>query len=251
MKRMYLKKKRKKNNILNIITILLILIIIFLIYLLKIFNDKAVPQFISYSEMETKKIVSNVINTTVIEETYNNTKLDNLFITTKDSNGNIISIDFDPNYVNQILVNSYKAVERNLMYLENGEVEKLKLNNINLLRYNNDKLKKGIIYELPSGIIFNNTLFNNIFPKIPVKIDLIGNTFCRLDTDVKSYGINNAIISVNVVVEVEIKILLPFVSQNTKVVESIPVLIKIIEGNVPSYYLDGYLSSPGISGSVD
>ena len=251
MKRMYLKRKKRHYNILNIITILIILITISLIYLFKIFNDKAVPQFINYSLIETKKIVSSVINSTVIEETYKNTDMNNLFVTTKDNMGNIKNIDFDPNYVNQILVDTYETVERNLIYLEEGSVENLKLYNVNLSNYNNDKLKKGIIYELPSGIIFNNTILNNIFPKIPVKMDLIGNIFCRLDTSVKSYGINNALISVNVVVEVEVKILLPFVSENTKIVESIPILIKIIEGDVPSYYLGGYLSSPSISGKVE
>ena len=41
-------------------------------------------------------------------------------------------------------------------------------------------------------------MLHNIFPKIPVKIELIGNTFCRLKTDVTQYGINNALIKVNV-----------------------------------------------------
>lgn len=250
MKRMYLKKKRK-NNISGLITIIFVLIMIFVIYLLKIFNDKAIPQFMSYSMIETKKIVSSVIDSTVMEETYKNTDLDNLFVTTKDNDGNIRNIDFNPTYVNQILVNTYKSVQRSLMYLEKGNVEKLNLYNYNLSTYKNNKLKKGVIYELPSGIIFNNVILNNLFPKIPVKIDLIGNIFCRLDTDIKSYGINNALITVNVVVEVEIKILLPFISENTKIVESIPIIMKIVEGEIPSYYFDRFLSSPSITKSVD
>ena len=248
-KTMHLKKIRKRNNIINIITLIVILIIILIIYILKAFNDKALPQFINYSKIETKKIVSSIINETVIKETYEN-DLNNLFITTKDDSGNIRSIDFDPNYVNKILENTYKAVEKNIIYLQTGQVEKLRLNNINLSKYN-DKLKKGIIYEMPSGIIFNNVMLNNIFPKIPVKIDLIGSIFCRLDTSVKSYGINNALITVNVVVEAEVKILLPFVSENTKITESIPIIIKVIQGNVPSYYFDGYLSNPSISKTVN
>ena len=247
---MHLKKRKRKKNILNIVTLIAIILIIFVIYFLKIFNDKALPQFVSYSKIETKKIVSSLINETVIKETYKN-DLDNLFITTKDSNGDIKSIDFDPKYVNKILENTYLSVEKNIIYLQTGQVEKLKLNNINLSKYNNDKLKKGIIYYMPSGIIFNNVMLNNIFPKIPVKIDLIGNIFCRLDTSVKSYGINNAVITVNIVVEVEVKILLPFVSENTKIKESIPILIKILEGNVPSYYFGGYLSNPSVTHQVD
>lgn len=248
--RMHL-KRRRKNNVLNIITLLIIIIIIIVIYILKLFNNKALPKFISYSEIETKKIVSSVVNSAVMEETYKNANLDNLFITTKDNNGNIKSIDFDPNCVNKILVDTYKVVEQNMIYLETGQVEKLNLLNKNLSLYDSNKLKKGIIYELPSGIIFNNVILNNIFPKIPVKIDLIGNILCRLDSDVKSYGINNALITVNIVVEVEVKILLPFVSKNTKIVESIPIVMKIIEGNIPSYYFDGYLSNPSITGKAE
>lgn len=243
---MHLKRKRKKS-IINKVIILVILLSISVGYLLQLFSSKALPQLINYSEIETKKIVSSIINSTVIEETYKNTTIDNLFITHKDNNDSIKSIDYNSNYVNQILVDTYKAVERNLSYLEHGQVEKLKLYNIDLSSYNNDKLKEGIIYELPSGIILNNVILNNIFPKIPVKMSLIGNIFCRLDSSVKAYGINNALITINVVVEVEVKILLPFVSKNTKIVESIPILMKIIEGNVPSYYFGGYLSNPALN----
>ena len=250
MNRMYLKRRKKKLSILNILVILFVLIIILLVYLFKIFNDKASPQLINYSKIETKRIVSSVINATVLEETYKNSNIENLFITSKNNQGYIENIDFNPKYVNQILVDVYKSVEKNLTYLENGDVEKLNLSNVNISKYNSSKLKKGIIYEIPSGIILNNVILNNIFPKIPVKMNLIGNIFCRLTNDVKSYGINNALITVNVEVEVEVKILLPFVSENTKIIESVPILIKIIEGNVPSYYFGGYLSSPYISNSV-
>lgn len=239
---MYLKKHKKSSVKLNLFAIIFLLILVSLIYLLNLFNDKALPQLLSYSEIETKKIVTAVINGSVLEQSYKNKSIDSLFIITKDSN-DISYIDFDSNVVNGILVDTYNSVEQNLEYLESGQVDKLKLNNINLSKYNNDKLKDGIIYEIPSGIILNNALFNNVLPKIPVKINLTGSMLCRIDTDVKSYGINNALITVNVIVEVEVKILLPFVSETTKITESIPILIKIIEGNIPSYYFDKYLPS--------
>ena len=42
-----------------------------------------------------------------------------------------------------------------------------------------------------------------------------------------------------------------FVSETTKINESIPILIKIVEGDVPSYYFDGYLKSPTITKNVE
>lgn len=244
MKRMHLKKKKKKN--LNIIILIAILIIIVIIYIFKIFNDKAIPHFISYSQIQTKKIVTNVINDTVLNEVAANIELNDLFIITKDDNGDIKSIDFNPVTVNKILVNTSIKVEENIKYLETGDVDKLNLS----YSYDYDKLKKGIIYELPSGIIFNNALLINILPKIPVKISLIGNMFCKLNTSVTSYGINNALIKVNLNIEVEVKILLPFISDNTSVSVDVPIIIKIISGEVPSYYFDGYLTSPSITSEV-
>ncbi len=246
MKRMHLKKRKiKKNRGINYILLVLILIIISVIYIFKVFNDKALPQLLSYSEIETKKIVSSVINSTVIKEISNNIKPDDLFITIKDNNNNIKSIDFNSSAVTNLLYQTSLSVEQNLKYLENGEVDKLNLSNLS-----NDKLKKGIIYELPSGIIFNNAILNNIFPKIPVKIDLIGNIFCKLNTEVNDYGINNALIKVNINVEVEIKILLPFVSNNSKISVDIPIIMKLVEGNVPSYYFDGFLGTPSVTSKV-
>lgn len=249
MKRMHLKRrktKRKKTK--NIIIFIIILLIISVIYIFKIFNEKAIDQFISYSEIETKKIVSAIINNTVINEVSNNIDFNELFITAKDSNGDIKSIDFNSSTINKILSDTTRLIERNLKYLETGEVEKLNLYNISESEYKN--LKKGIIYELPSGIMFNNSILNNILPKIPIKINLIGDMFCRINTDVESYGINNALIKVSVFVQVEVKILMPFVSSITNIESNIPIVMKLIEGDVPSYYFDGYLSSPSLTTSV-
>ena len=236
---MRLKKyRKKKNKVMNKILFIVILLVISIVYIFKIFNEKALPQFISYSEIETKKIVSNIISNTITEEITNNINMDDLFITLKDSDGNIQSIDFNSSEVNKILVKSSESVEQNLKYLEAGEVDKLNLSN-----YDNNKLKNGIIYELPSGIVFNNTLLNNILPKIPIKMNLIGNVLSKLTTNVDPYGINNALIKVNINIEAEVKILMPFVSSNTKLNVDVPILMKIMEGNVPSYYFGGYLDT--------
>lgn len=241
---MHLKKvKKRKNKILNIIIFILILLVISIFYLLRLFNKKTLPQLIEYSEMETLKIVSSIISSTVVEEVANNTNMEELFITLKDNEGNIKSIDFNSSEVNKILVSASRSIEKNLRYLESGNIDKLKLDNYVLQDYDKQKLKKGIIYELPSGIIFNNVLLNNILPKIPIKMNLIGNVYSKLTTDIESYGINNALIKVNIEVEAEVKILMPFVSTTSSINSSIPVIMKVIEGNVPSYYFDGYLDT--------
>lgn len=244
MKRMHLKKQKlKKKKIINKIVIVIILLIISVIYILKIFTKKALPQLISYSELETTKIVSSIINNTITEDVAKTINMEDLFTTIKDSNGDIKSIDFNSSKVNKILAATTRSVEQNLRYLESGKVDKLKLNDTILSNYNKEKIKKGIIYELPSGIIFDNVLLKNILPKIPIKINLIGNVFSEIYTDIESYGINNALIKININVEAEVKILLPFISSKEKIETNIPIVMKLIQGNVPSYYFDGYLNN--------
>ena len=74
-------------------------------------------------------------------------------------------------------------------------------------------------------------------------MNLIGTVFSKLSVDIKDYGINNALVKVNINIESEVKILLPFVSSVKKINVDVPIIMKVIEGNVPSYYFDGYLDT--------
>ena len=252
MKRMYLKRKRiKKNKVVNKVIIIIILLAIVIVYLFNLFNKKAIPQFLNYSEVQTKRIVSLIINSTISEEVANNIIMEDLFITTKDSAGDVKSIDFNTISINKLLSKTIKNLEKNLIAVEKGDIDSLGILANTWDGYDETKLKKGIVYELPSGIIFNNTLLNNVLPKIPIKIDLIGNIFCKINTNIEPYGINNALIKVSIDVDADIKILLPFVSKITSVSTTVPIIIKLMEGKIPEYYFGGYLTTPTISSSIE
>lgn len=246
MNRMYL-KHRKKIKKSRLLMVTFIFIIILSLILINILNKKALPLFNKYSKLETKKIISSVVNSSVTNYVKDNIDTNNLLITTKDNSGNIKSIDFNTKEVNRILTGTSKIVEENLRYLENGKLDKLGINT----NISNSRLNKGVVFELPSGIIFNNNIMSNIMPKIPIKLELVGNIICYINTDIKNYGINSALITINIAVVAEEKILLPFSNTTTKVETNIPIVMKLIEGNIPSYYMDGYLSNPSISRSVE
>ena len=227
-----MKLKRRKR--INIVPIIIILLIISVIYLLNLFSKKAIPIFLNYSEIEVKRIASLIVNNSLINEVGTKVVFDDLFVVKEDKEGNIVSMDINSAKVNNILVESSNVLERNFKYLEEGNINKLKVDNLNI----NSK-KKGVIYELPSGIIFDNVFLNNLLPKIPVRLNLVGTIFCELTTDVESYGINNAIFRVNIHATTELKVVLPFTNKNVKLEASIPIIIKIIEGDVPSYLFSG------------
>ncbi|MEG2322306.1 MAG: sporulation protein YunB [Bacilli bacterium] len=237
-RRIRLKKHFKKSKF-KIFIVIIIMLFIFLYFIFKAINLKVNPVLLEYGELESRKLASIVINNAVAKNITENKDIENLFLITKDSKGDIKTIDFNPIIVNKVLTKITNSVYENFKYLEQGKIELTDIDNKDLTNYNMDKLKKGIIYEISSGVVFGQSFLANLGPKIPVKIGLMGNIVSHINTSVKDYGINNALIEVSIVLEVSQQVILPFIANKIKIETSIPVALKLIQGNIPNYYLNG------------
>ena len=74
-------------------------------------------------------------------------------------------------------------------------------------------------------------------------MNLIGDVITDVDTNLKSYGINNALVNIDVNVTVSIKVILPFKSNTISTTTNIPIAMKLIQGEVPNYYYSPLTSS--------
>lgn len=227
-----LKKKQKRHYVPIIILFLFISVVISLQFISK----KISPGLMEYAELQAKKLVTLLINSAVTESIGEDLNADSLFLITKDSNGEIRSIDLDPIRVNRLLSNTTNSIQVNLRHIENGEVEKLTLMDDVLVDYDPKELKKGIIGNIPTGVIFNNALLANLGPKFPIRLKIVGDIITNIKTKVTNYGINNAVVEVSIAVDVKTQAILPFSSKVVEVASDIPLTIKLMQGNVPSYY---------------
>ena len=168
----------------------------------------------NYAEMELKKFSTLVINKAISKQLSDDMDITELFLITKDSTGEIKTIDFNPLIVNKLLTLITNTVQLNLKKIEEGNVEELNIPDSVTIDYDEAKLKKGIIFEIPSGIVFNNAMLSNIGPKIPVKLNLVGDIVSNVNTRVTNYGINNALIEVSINMSVTEQVILPFASKN-------------------------------------
>ncbi len=227
----------------------LVLLIIFLFFALflifRIFHKRVSPILLAYATHESKKIATFLINDAISKKVVEELTTENLFLLTKNDNGEIVSIDFNSVIVNKILSLTTNTVEISLKYVEQGRFEELELSDTLLVQYE-DTFKKGNFYEVPLGVAFNNSLLSNLGPKIPVKINLIGNIISGVETKVTNYGINNAMIEVYVHLQVNLQVILPFLSDTIQIDTLVPIAMKLIQGTVPEYYA-GNLSSPLLS----
>lgn len=213
------------------------MIIITLFIVFNFIGKKLTPIIMNYAEKQAKKIAVLVIGNAIDNELGEKFKSDNLFITDgKETNYNTYEIN---NILKEVSIN----VKEYLRKLEKGELGDIGLSDNENINVNSEKLKSGIIYQVPSGIIFNNGLLANLGPKIPVKLSLIGDITTDIVTDIKEYGINNAVIELGVKIIAEEQVILPFDTKQIQVETVVPISIKIINGTVPGYYFNPYTLS--------
>lgn len=186
--------------------------------------------------MDCEKMAIVVIKNSLNDDVLSTLEGDMYEIVQNDS-GEIQTIDFNPVIVNKFLSKTTSVVSENLKKLEKGEIEDISFIDYN--EYDIDNLKNGVISYIPMGIITNNVLLSNVGPKIPVKISLVGNVISSVSTNVSNYGINNALLEITAKVEVTEEVILPFQTEKIKIVNNIPVAIKVINGKVPDYYSNG------------
>ena len=228
MKRIKL-KKHKKVSPFTYILVLILIFVISLIIAFKYIGDNLSNKVNSYATKQAKKIITLVINKSVNKEVISKFDTNEIF----KENENMV--DFNSATLNEILLEVSSNLRENLKKLEKGEI---KIDDTNILT-DKTKLKDGVIYEIPSGIIFNNALLSNIGPKIPVKLHLLGDVVTSIDTKVTDYGINNAIIEVDLKIVITEQVILPFSDSQIKIVQNVPLAIKLIEGKIPNYYSNG------------
>ena len=213
---MKLKKYKKKTIgnyisreiIITIISIIVSILIINLFY--RNFNKVIVP----LAEMETRKYLTEIINNSTREIEFNK----DLFTIDRNNNNEIIMVNY----------NSYEATK-----LINEITDNIQ-NDFN-------KIDGGmVIMSIPLGIIFKNDLIKNFGPKIKVKVDIMGNVLSELETEVKPYGINNALVEVRVKLVANARCVLPFVSKDITVNNVIPLSINIVSGSIPEAYIANF-----------
>lgn len=239
-RRMHIRKKWFLFPKINKWIIVIFFLFISVILSLQFISKKISPGLMEYAELQSKKLVTLFINSAITEAISEDLEADSLFLITKDSNGEIRSIDLDPVKVNKLLSNTTNSIQVNLRHVEKGEPEKLMLMDDALAEYDPKDLKKGIIGNIPTGVIFNNALLSNLGPKFPIRLKMVGDIITNVYTKVTNYGLNNAVVEVSIKVDVSIRTILPFSSKLVKVSSDIPLTIKLMQGQVPSYYFGNH-----------
>ncbi len=218
----------KKNDK---IIMIIVLIIICSYLMLKVFTYKSEPILMDYAKNESINIINDLINNSLSYIINNNKEIIKI---DKNINGDITSLSFDNKQINSILYMVNDNILHNINLLENGKYKELKI-----ISLSNDNK----VYYIPFGVVHGMSVIANLGPKIPFKMDILGNINNEISNEVKEYGINSSMVEIVLNINMQVQIILPFKSEKINVNKSVLLDSKIIQGTIPNYYGGSFSTS--------
>lgn len=226
-------------NKLQKFVIICVLALIISFFLIDKLGKQLTKQLYTYVNVESTRIVSNIVNSR-INKILENNSLNELFVIEKTTNGEVELLDYNTQEVNRLLRIIYDEIYKDLLALEEGKIEKFPIaTDLKFGRFK--KVDGGVICEVPFGTLKNNSFYANYGPYIPLKMSFKGGLTTKIKTKLTSYGFNSLVVEVTAVIEIEERVSLPVSSKNNKIKIEAPLTIKIIQGIIPEQYYEKQL----------
>ncbi|MCM3080781.1 sporulation protein YunB [Brevibacillus invocatus] len=111
-----------------------------------------------------------------------------------------------------------------------------------LQEFEKDKVERTI----PLGLATGNSFLANMGPELPITFVPIGSVKTRLETELKEAGINMVLATVYIFVEVDLRIVIPFATDEKTVTTKIPITHSLIIGDVPQYLYNNPDGKPDV-----
>lgn len=106
--------------------------------------------------------------------------------------------------------------------------------------------REDVQTSIPLGVATKNVFLEHIGPDVPITFAPIGAVKTRLETDMKQAGINMVLVTVYIHVDVTLRIIIPFATDEQLVTTRIPITEALIVGKVPQYLYNNPTGKPDV-----
>lgn len=204
------------------------------------------PVVMTYAKAQITNIATLIIKEGIAQSELVQFNIDDAIHFKENDNGLVSSIIVNTPVLNRLLVSTTQEIEKRLLLAESGDLSELGLDEIYGGPY-----EDGVLMNIPWAAAFNLSLFHDIGPSFPVTVKLNGSAVSDIVTEVKEYGINNALLEILLKVDVKLEVLLPFKSDEVQVSVKTPIILKMITGQIPEYYYIGNSSASASNPLID
>ncbi|MFC7394311.1 sporulation protein YunB [Scopulibacillus cellulosilyticus] len=236
-------RRRRSVALRNAFVLTMVMFIIFTMGGFWFINKQVSPTLIEIAKNEAAQIETYAINYGVGKQPIKNLETNDdiksvidpkkLIIIQYNDKKEVTNVSYNTAEINRLKAEVTDRVQTFLRMAEDGEIT---IQNGKLIH---KKTKQGIVAEIPLGQASENALLTNLSPRIPVKLDVLGN----VNVDAKSKqvvtGINNTYIRIYLTIKVNVNVILPFAASNQPIEQTIPIAEQFIPGQVPYYYNQG------------
>nr|WP_223155051.1 sporulation protein YunB [Alkalibacillus aidingensis] len=216
-----------------------------------IINRGIEPTLIEIAETKTNQFAREAINEAVSKRIADDLDAEELLNIETDDEGNIVSINWNSVVVNRVLRNTTFRVQNFLKRIERGEITPEDTLNFDLddeIIIQEDTVDEHrAIVRIPIGQATGNALLANLGPQVPVHFRVIGDVQSDVERKITEYGINNALIEIDIHIQANVQIVIPFSTKTTVVETNVPVYVGAVQGRVPDFYNQGASDSPDVS----
>lgn len=222
-------KMRKNYKVSKLLLVVFILIFFFTFSLVKIYSNKISPKVVRVAETKLKKFTESFLSNNVGYDLFGENTLEDILIINKNDEEEILYVDFNLEKAYLVLDTVTEELNNLLINLENGHITSENDQNI----ISNDS---GLIMELPMFIASDSVLFANLGPKIYFKINFIGSVLTNIRSEIRDYGMNNALVELYVTIKVTEELMAPVTKSSQEVEYDVLIASQVINGRVPAYY---------------
>ena len=198
-----------KKVIVYVFLFICILLVFFSVsFVNRYFSDRVSAYIQNKGVVYTQKYIQEAITNKVVEEI----DIESMYLITENADKKITNVLIITAQVNKILALVNESLESNITKLGEEEI------------------------KLPISIILGETIFTKIGPDITLRILPIGKYECDVISNVSEYGINNSLFEIYINIKLNIETIIPLKRNQASVECKIPLVMQVVQGEVPRYY---------------
>lgn len=238
--RRFKSKKNKELAITKLIVVAFLSSFILSIFLFNYYGNSNTSKLVSLVRHKIEKVTYQFFSDLITDEVINNESTKDIFEIVKNSNNEIISVDYNMENTYKLLTSISGVLKSNLNDFEKG------ISSIEIDDYYLRQNKYGNYLLVPVFFGSNNIFLTSMGPKIPVYFHFSGSLLTNIKTKVTEYGFNNALLEIYVTVKINEEITTPIDKNIDTIDYDILISSKVINGKVPEFYSNGLVSNSNI-----
>lgn len=181
------------------------------------------PIMIAVAKQEVQSSLNKLIHNCIAVLDFNPDEL--IRIQTNDE-GEVISVNYDSMKLNQLLYQAVESINESLLLAQKGEVDPIT---------QQVYFDKGVVDEVPLGYFTEMVGLSDLGPKIKIRVKVVNRVNGVYEISNEAYGINNTLLKIMIKVNVKADVFAGISQDEIVMQEEIPVIIQLINGNVPQF----------------